>query len=148
MNRAGRIRARVQLDFAEGTFVARYILLKKSKQGLGLLRAEINALKISNLYLSFALLLQGPKDHEEIPDIHSHLHAIGVGFAVVRSTAELDVRLWRNAHGRKCNDFQARKGSRSTQKSVFCPDASQPEHAGTPLSTKSLAAVRQKMSFR
>jgi hypothetical protein len=109
MNRAGRIHARVELDFTEGAFVARYILLKKSKEGLRLLRAKINALKISNLYLSLALLLQGPKDHEEIPDIHSHLHAIGVGFAVVRSTAELDVRLWRNTHGRKCNDFQGWK---------------------------------------
>ena len=90
--------ARVEFDFAEGAFVARYILLEKSKERFRLLRADINALKITNLYLSFALLLQGAEDHEEIPDIHPHLHAVGIIFAIVGAVRQLNIRLWRSNH--------------------------------------------------
>ena len=75
--------ARVELDFAEGGFVAVDVLLQQSQQGLGLLRAQINALKVANLHLAFVLLLDGSEDEEEIPDIHSHLHTVGVGLPVI-----------------------------------------------------------------
>lgn len=75
--------ARIQLNFAESGFVAVNVLLQQSQQSFGLLRAKIDALKVANLYLVFVLLLHRSKDEEEIPDIHSHLHAVGVGLPVV-----------------------------------------------------------------
>src|SRR3984893_7729186 len=75
---------RIQLDLAESIFVARDVLLQQSEQCLGLLRTQIDPLKIPNLHLGFALLLQSAEDQEKVPDVHTHLHAVGVAFAVVR----------------------------------------------------------------
>lgn len=83
---------------AERALVARDILLQQPEQSLGLLRAEVDTLKVANLHLGFGLLLQGAEDHEEVPDIDSHLHAVGVGFAVIGSIDQLDVGLCRNTH--------------------------------------------------
>ena len=83
MYRPSRSHARVQFYLSERTFVTGNILLKKSQQRLGLLRAEVNSLEVANLYLRLGLLLQGSENHEEVPDIHSHLHAVSVGFAVI-----------------------------------------------------------------
>src|ERR1700722_13467906 len=84
MHRSRRGHSRVQFNLAKSTFVTGHILLQKSEKRLGLLRTEVNALEVTNLYLSFGLLLQGSEDHEKILDIHSHLHAVGISFAVVR----------------------------------------------------------------
>ena len=96
VHRPRRSQARVQFDFAEGTLVAGDVLLQQPEQRFGLLRAKIDALKVANLDLGFGLLLQGAENHKEVPDIHSHLHAVGIGFAVVWSIGQLDVRLCRN----------------------------------------------------
>lgn len=98
MNLSPASHARVEFYFAEGRFVAAYILLQQSEQGLGLLRTQVDALKITDLDLSFTLLLNGAKDEEKVPDIDSHLHAVGIGFPVIGSIGQLDIRLWRNAH--------------------------------------------------
>jgi hypothetical protein len=90
--------ARIEFDFAEGGFVAVDVLLQQSEQRLGLLRAQVDALKITDLHLSFTLLLNRAKDEEKVPDIHSHLHAVGIGFPVIGSIGQLDIGLRRNAH--------------------------------------------------
>src|SRR5258707_5492569 len=89
---------RIQLDLAESIFVARDVLLQQSEQCLGLLRTQIDPLEISNLHLRFALLLQGAKDHKEVPDVYAHLHAVGVAFAVVRRICQLDIGLSWKGH--------------------------------------------------
>src|SRR5260370_24866369 len=89
---------RIQLDLAESIFVARDVLLQQSEQCLGLLRAQIDPLKISNLHLRFALLLQGAEDQKEVPDVHTHLHAVGVAFAVVRRICQFDIGLCWKGH--------------------------------------------------
>ena len=76
-------RACVQFDFPEGVFVARNILLQDCHQGLGLLRTEVDSLKIADLDLAFVLLVQGSENEEEIPDIYPHLHAVGIVLAIV-----------------------------------------------------------------
>jgi hypothetical protein len=98
MYRPGWIHARVELDFAESAFIAGDVLLQQSKQRFSLLRAEVNALKVANLDVTFGLLLQCPENHKEVPDIHSHLHTIGVGFAVIGGIDQLEVGLGRNGH--------------------------------------------------
>ena len=98
MNLPSGSHARVEFDFAEGGFVAVDVLLQQSEQRLGLLRTQVDALKITDLDLSFTLLLNGAKDEEKVPDIHSHLHAVGIGFPVIGSIGQLDIGLWRNAH--------------------------------------------------
>lgn len=88
----------IKLDFAEGTLISRYILLQQSKQSFCLLRAEIDALEISDLDLRFGLLLQGAKCEEEIPDINAHLDAVGIVLAVRGVVRKLHVGLGRNSH--------------------------------------------------
>src|ERR1017187_8544470 len=107
---APRAHPRIEFDLPEGGLVAVDILLQQSEQSLGLLRAEVNALKVADLDLTLTLLLHGAKNEEEIPYIHSHLHAVGIGFPVVGGIGQLDIGLWRSAHGKKCNDFGGRKG--------------------------------------
>ncbi len=98
VNLAAGSHARVKFDFAEGGFVAVDVLLQQSEQRLGLLRTQVDALKITDLDLSFTLLLNGAKNEEKVPDIHSHLHAVGIGFPVIGSIGQLDIGLRRNAH--------------------------------------------------
>ena len=98
VHRPRRVHPRVEFDLSERTFVTGDILLQKPEQCLGLLRTEVDALEVANLDLIFGLLLQGAEDHEEVPDIHPHLHAVGIGFAVIGRIDQLDVRLCRKAH--------------------------------------------------
>jgi len=77
-----RTHARVKLDLPESALVAAHVLLQKSQQRLSLLRAQINSLEVLDLHVGFGLLLQRAEDQEEVPDIHPHLHAVGVILAV------------------------------------------------------------------
>src|SRR5258708_6645513 len=83
VHRPLRTHTRVELDLAEGGLVSRNVLLQESKQRFGLLRAQVNALHITNLHMRFGLLLEGSEDQKEVPDIHTHLHAVGVILAVI-----------------------------------------------------------------
>jgi hypothetical protein len=121
MHLSPRAHPRIQLDLPEGRLVAVDILLQQSEQRLGLLRAQVNALKVADLDLRLILLLHGAKHEEEIPHVHSHLHAVGIVFPVVGGINQLDIGLWRNAHVKKCNDFQGRKGSRRRRIRAYSP---------------------------
>lgn len=101
MDRPRRSHSGIQFDLAESALVAGDILLQQSQQGLGLLRAEVDALKIADFNLAFALLLQRAENHEEVPDIHPHLDTIGVGLSVVGGIHQLDIGLWRKGHRKK-----------------------------------------------
>src|ERR1700684_837885 len=82
MHRSLRTHTRVELDLPESALVAPYVLLEKAQQRLSLLRAQINSLEVLDLHLGFCLLLQRAKDQEEVPNIDSHLHAVGIILAV------------------------------------------------------------------
>ncbi len=82
MHRALGSHARVQFDLTECRFVAGDVLLQKAEQGFGLLRAQIDALKIADFHVSLGLLLQCAEDEKKVPDIDAHLHAIGITLAV------------------------------------------------------------------
>ena len=92
----------IQFDLAEGGLVAGDVLLEQSKESLGLLRAHVDTLKVTNLDLSFALLLYRAENKEEIPHIHSHLHAISIGFPIFGGIGQLDIGLRRNIHEKQC----------------------------------------------
>src|SRR5437588_3340117 len=98
MYRPSRDDARVKLDFAKGVFVAVDVLLQQGHQGLGLLRAQINALEVPHFHLRFGLLLQGAEDEKEIPHVDSDLHAVGVVLPIIGSINKLDVGLCRDRH--------------------------------------------------
>ena len=93
-----RTHPRIEFDLAECVFITRDVLLQKPQQRLGLLRAEIDALKILDFHLGLALLLQRPKNQKEVPDIDPHLHAVGIAFAIVLIILQFDVRLGWKAH--------------------------------------------------
>ncbi len=93
VDRAGSHHTWIKLDFAKRALISGNILLQDRRQGLGLLRAQVDSLKIIDLHLGFALLLQDPEYEEEIPDIHPHLHAVGVVFAVFAGIDEFDIWL-------------------------------------------------------
>ena len=93
VHRPGSRHTGIKLDLAECAFVAGDVLLQNRHQCFGLLRAQIDALKILYLDLAFALLLQGSEDQKEIPDIDSHLHAVGIGLTILRGVHQLDIGL-------------------------------------------------------
>jgi hypothetical protein len=93
-----RTHPRIEFNFSKGAFVAAHVLLQQPEQGLGLLRAQVDALKVADLDLRFGLLLQCAKCEKEIPDVDPHLHAVRVGFPVFGRIDKLYIRLWRKAH--------------------------------------------------
>src|SRR5208282_2629031 len=95
--------ARIKFDLAERGFVVRHVLLHERHERLGLLRADINPLKVSQLHLRLRALLHRPENQEEIPDIHPDLHAVGVGLAIIGGLYELHIRLVRCNHVSQCN---------------------------------------------
>src|SRR5216684_6152751 len=98
VHRTGRTHTRIKLDFAERALVARDVLLQESEQSLCLLGTQIDPLEVADLDLGLSLLLQSAEDEKEIPDVHAHLHAIGIVLFIVGRIVQLDVRLCRNAH--------------------------------------------------
>jgi hypothetical protein len=93
--------AGIELDLAEGGFVAGDILLKQAQQCFRLLWTEINALKIADFDLGLGLLLQCPENQEKVPYVDPHLHAICVVFAIIGIVGQLYVWLWRISHKAK-----------------------------------------------
>ena len=101
MHRALRSHPRIEFDLAEGGFVTGDILLKQTQQRLGLLRTEINALKIADFDLGLSLLLQCPENQEKVPYIYPHLHAVCVVLTIIGVVGQLYVWLWRISHKAK-----------------------------------------------
>lgn len=90
--------ARVELDLAEGALVIGDVLVQDRGERFGLLRTEINPLKIPDFNLIFRLLLHGAEHQEEVPYIDPHLHTVGVGFAIIRCTGYGEIRLSGDDH--------------------------------------------------
>src|SRR6266436_8500172 len=99
--------ARIKLDLAERGLVVGHVLLQERHQRLGLLRAEIDPLKVSQFHLRLRALLHRPENEEEIPHIHPDLHAVGVGLAVIGGLHELHIRLVPCIHVWQCNAGQS-----------------------------------------
>jgi len=95
---AGRGHPRIELDFAKGALVVRNILVQDRGQSLSLLRAQIYSLEVSYFDLVLGLLLHGTEHQKEVPDIHPHLDAIGVGFTIVTGVENIKIRLRRDNH--------------------------------------------------
>src|SRR6266550_2086899 len=95
---AGSGHARIEFDFAKSAFITGHILLQDGSQRLGLLRAQIDSLKIKHFDLVLGLLLESAEHQEEIPHVHSYLNAIGVALPVLRTVDQLDVGLRWNRH--------------------------------------------------
>src|ERR1700681_537257 len=110
VNRSAR-GARFKFDLAERGLVVGHVLLQERHERLGLLRAEINPLKVSQFHLRLRALLHRPENEEEIPDIHPDLHAVGVGLAVIGGLHELHIRWVPCIHVSQCNagtDYRAK----------------------------------------
>src|ERR1700682_4114136 len=84
---------RLQVDFAEGGFVLRDVLRQDVVQRLGLLRAEIDALKVVYEDVVGRGLVDHAEAEQEVPQVHPHLHAVGVALPVIGCVVELDFRL-------------------------------------------------------
>ena len=84
---------RLQVELAKGLLILVQILSKHIPQGLGLLRAEVDALVVEDLELFGALRVGLAKDEVEIPYADANLHAVGVGVAVAGGLGEVDAGL-------------------------------------------------------
>ena len=99
MDWTGCRHSRIELDFSKSALVVRDVLLQDRGQGLGLLRAEIDPLKIPHLDLILRLLLHGAENQKEIPDVHPYLYAVGIGLAIFISVCDVKIRLRGVDHG-------------------------------------------------
>jgi hypothetical protein len=94
----GRLHSGIELDLAECALVVRHVLVENRGKGLCLLRAQINPLKVAHLDLTLRLLLHGSEDEEKVPNINTHLHAVGIGLAVVGGANDIKIWLCRINH--------------------------------------------------
>ena len=78
---------------AEGLLVLGEIVVEYVGEGLSLLGAEVDSLKVAEFDLFGGVLGHGSEDEEEVPDAHADLNAVGVTFAVVGGGGEADGRL-------------------------------------------------------
>ena len=65
VHRPGSHHTRVQLDLTKRAFVAGHVLLQDGRQRFGLLRTQVNSLKIIDLHLGLALLLKVPNTRKK-----------------------------------------------------------------------------------
>jgi hypothetical protein len=89
---------RIELDLAEGGFVVDHVLLQQRHESFGLLRAQINSLKIMQLDLRFRSLLHGAEDEKKIPYVNPNLYAVRVGLAIFGGLNELYIGLVLRVH--------------------------------------------------
>jgi hypothetical protein len=100
----GCLHAGIEFDLTERAFIIGHILVEDRRQRLGLLRAQIDSLKVAHLYLILRLLLHGAEDEKKVPDVHADLHAVGVGFPILGSVHNAEIRLSRiDHHGSQFN---------------------------------------------
>src|SRR5215471_1907234 len=95
VNRTCRGNSRIELDLSKGALVIGHILLQDGGQRFGLLWAQVDTLEIPHFHLALRLLLHSAKDQEKIPDIYPHLHAVGIGLAIIRRIEDCEIGLRR-----------------------------------------------------
>jgi len=77
-------------DGAEVLLILGDVMAEHVEQCLGLLRAQVDALKVVDLDLFRGLLLQRTEDEKEVPDGEPDLYAVGVGVAISVGLSECD----------------------------------------------------------
>lgn len=102
MHRPRGAHAGIEFDLAKRALVSSDILLQKAQQRFGLLRTQVDALKVPDLHVTLGLLLQGTENQKEVPDVYSHLHAVRIVFTIGGIIRQLYVGLHRIVHGTKC----------------------------------------------
>src|ERR1041385_6953808 len=89
----------VKLDLPKRAFILPDVLLQNCEQSLGLLRAEIDALKVLHLNFLCCHGLQATKNQQKVPHAYADLYRIGVSIAVIGGVDQANVGLLRNCHG-------------------------------------------------
>jgi hypothetical protein len=87
---AGRSELWLEREGAEGLFVLGEVVAEDVEQGLGLLRADVDALEVLDLHFVSGVLAHGSEDEEEVPNTHADLDAVGVAVAVVFGVSRRD----------------------------------------------------------
>src|SRR5439155_4040526 len=64
----------IKLDFPEGAFVLAHILLQNCQQSFGLLRAEIDPLKVLHFHILCVQRLQAAKHQQKVPNAYADLN--------------------------------------------------------------------------
>lgn len=80
-----------ELDLPKGRFVLVYVLLEDVEQRLGLLGAQVDALKIVDGHVIRGSLVDPAEHEKEIPKIHADLNAIGIVLPVLGSVNQLNL---------------------------------------------------------
>src|SRR5579864_4707651 len=81
---------RFQPDLAESGLVLVDVLLQHVQKRFGLLRADVDALKVLDGDVIGSSLVHTAEQKEEIPQVYAHLHAVRVAFTVIGRAIELD----------------------------------------------------------
>ena len=80
-----------ELNLPKGRFVLGHVLLEDVEQGLGLLGAEVDALKIVDGHIVGGSLVDPAEHEKEIPQIHADLNAVGIVLPVLGSIDQLNL---------------------------------------------------------
>src|SRR5262245_37945265 len=80
----------VELDLAKGALVLGDVLLQDVEQGLGLLGAQVDALKSLDIDGVRAVLVDEAEFQVEVPEVDAHLNAVGVALAELRPADDID----------------------------------------------------------
>jgi hypothetical protein len=74
----------IESDGSKGLLVLGKVIAQYVEERLGLLWAEIDALKVLHAELVGRILSHGTEDKKEVPDGHPDLNAIGIAIAIIR----------------------------------------------------------------
>jgi hypothetical protein len=83
---------RFQANDSKCLFILRQVLAQQVPQSFGLLRTQINPLKIPQDHFIGQILPGSAEDQQKVPYTGAHLHAVGIAIPIIRGLNNVDIR--------------------------------------------------------
>ena len=91
----------LDVNVAEGRFVLGDVLLENVEEGLGLLRAKVDALEVVDVDKVRRVLGDETEHEEKVPEIGANLDGVGIAFAVVGAVDQVNFGSGIGVHNEK-----------------------------------------------
>src|SRR6185437_1269697 len=96
-SRGGKRLLGLQINSPEGLLILRQVLSQQIPESLGLLRTDIDSLKVSQDDFVGGILAGGAKHQHKVPYTGPYLNAVGIAVAIVLRLNDVDI--WRRIRG-------------------------------------------------